>query len=239
MLYREGKLGAAIESLQGHLREDPTSRKARTFLFELLLFAGEFDRAGRQLAALAEESKESRFGHVFYEAALRAEKERHEFYRSAVSQSGETQTSEVGGRRDGQPFRRISDIDPRLGPALEFLTAGNYYRIPFRHLKWLELEPPRSVRDLYWLPARAGTVPSVQIPELESILVPVLYPESSRVEDDETRLGRMTVWTQAEDGAELPCGQRLLMLDEEEVPILSIRRIEFDNDPTGSGAGDG
>ena len=39
-LYKEGKLGEAIASLQEELRSDPHDVPRRTFLFELLLFKG-------------------------------------------------------------------------------------------------------------------------------------------------------------------------------------------------------
>src|SRR6266481_6109993 len=42
-LYREGKLTAAIQALGAELRDNPTDAQRRTFLFELLCFAGEYD----------------------------------------------------------------------------------------------------------------------------------------------------------------------------------------------------
>jgi type VI secretion system protein ImpE len=44
-LYRAGRLNEAIQALGTALRSDPTDAQRRTFLFELLCFAGEYDRA--------------------------------------------------------------------------------------------------------------------------------------------------------------------------------------------------
>ena len=51
-LYRNGRLREAITALGDELRKNPLDAKRRTFLFELLLFAGEYDRAEKQLEVL-------------------------------------------------------------------------------------------------------------------------------------------------------------------------------------------
>ena len=52
-LFREGKLMEAIEAVGVEIRGNPTDSKRRTFLFELLCFAGEYDRAQKHLEVLA------------------------------------------------------------------------------------------------------------------------------------------------------------------------------------------
>jgi type VI secretion system protein ImpE len=44
-LYQAGRLDEAVQALGSELRNDPTDTKRRTFLFELLCFTGEYDRA--------------------------------------------------------------------------------------------------------------------------------------------------------------------------------------------------
>jgi len=53
-LYQAGRLNDAIKALSAELRDNPTDTKRRTFLFEMLCFAGEYDRADKQLEVLAE-----------------------------------------------------------------------------------------------------------------------------------------------------------------------------------------
>ena len=53
-LYKAGKLSEAIQAIGAEVRENPTDVRRRTFLFELLCFAGEFDRAEKHLIVLAE-----------------------------------------------------------------------------------------------------------------------------------------------------------------------------------------
>jgi type VI secretion system protein ImpE len=239
-LYRESKLTEAISSLQALLREHPSEKKARNFLFELLCFAGEFERARKQLSILAEDSNESRMGMAFYFAALAAEMERQTYYGDRASpQTEDTSGAPSGaseglsGSFNGKPFSSIRDLDARLGPALEFLAAGRYHRIALRNLSRLEIAEPKRLRDLYWLPANAQTAESLGAEELDSILIPVLYPHTYLFDDDQTRLGRTTDWALADDGAEIPCGQRILLIDGVEVPLLQVRSLEFG--PPGEG----
>jgi len=61
-LFTTGKVREAIQMLTAHLRDRPSDRAQRTFLFELLCFAGEFVRAERQLAVLASGTVDSETG---------------------------------------------------------------------------------------------------------------------------------------------------------------------------------
>jgi type VI secretion system protein ImpE len=37
----------------------------------------------------------------------------------------------------------------------------------------------------------------------------------------------MTIWETLEDGSERPYGQKMLLVDGEEIPILEIRKLEI------------
>src|SRR5438477_11261648 len=52
-LFRAGRLADASKALSAELCDNPTDVRRRTFLFELLCFAGEYDRADNQLDVLA------------------------------------------------------------------------------------------------------------------------------------------------------------------------------------------
>lgn len=244
--YREGKLTEAIDSLQTFLRDKPTEKRARNFLFELLCFAGEFGRARKHLAILAEDSNDTRLGVAFYMAALTAEEERQAWYENpsapaateAGSPAGEPLVEvPVTGTCNGKRFTGIQDLDTRLGGFLEFLTAGKYHRIAFRNLKSLEFTAPVRVRDTYWRTANAELGEALDSTQLDSILVPVLYPQTYLFDDDQTRLGRTTDFALTGSGAEIPCGQRILVVGGEQIPLLEIESIEFDDAPPPPGAG--
>jgi type VI secretion system protein ImpE len=90
----------------------------------------------------------------------------------------------------------------------------------------IEMEAPKRLRDLLWIPALVRTGPAFKGTELGEVLLPVLAPFSSQRGDDNIRLGRATEWAEV-DGQALPFGQRVFEVDGEEVPILEIRKVEF------------
>lgn len=80
-LFQAGKLAEAIQAIGAELRDNPTDAERRTFLFELLCFAGEYDRAEKQLDVLAQRGNEAELGALLYRAALHAERTRDELFR--------------------------------------------------------------------------------------------------------------------------------------------------------------
>jgi len=53
-LFESGKVREAEKELTAYLRDHPTDVAQRTFLFELLCFSGDYDRAEKQLSVLAQ-----------------------------------------------------------------------------------------------------------------------------------------------------------------------------------------
>jgi len=225
-LFQAGKLTEALEALSSQVRENPTDVRLRTFLFELLCFAGQFDRAEKQLDVLARESPASEAGALLYRGAIYAEKTRQEvFSRKEFAETGEAKP--VAGTLNGKPFQSLSDADPRIGARLEVLAAGGYLWIPFEHLASVQVAPPRRLRDLLWLPAMVRVSSSLKGRELGEVLLPVMSPLSWQHPDDQVRLGRVTVWELDDEGNEIPYGQKLLLVDGEEFPLLEVRTLEI------------
>src|SRR5215475_6643046 len=79
-LFQAGKLTEAIRALGAAVRDNPTDTRRRTFLFELLCFAGEFDRAAKHLGVLAGESADTEVGALLYRSALTAERQRESIF---------------------------------------------------------------------------------------------------------------------------------------------------------------
>ena len=75
-LYRAGRLKEAVQALGAELRDNPADAKRRTFLFELLSFAGEYERALKQLDILAQQGPQAEMGTLVYRAAVQAELQR-------------------------------------------------------------------------------------------------------------------------------------------------------------------
>ena len=58
------------------------------------------------------------------------------------------------------------------------------------------------------------------------MLLPTLFSLSSRHPDDAVKLGRATVWAE-EEGEPVPYGQKTMLVDGEEMPILELRHLEI------------
>jgi type VI secretion system protein ImpE len=228
-LYKAGRLNEAIKALSAELRDNPVDTRRRTFLFELLCFAGEYDRADKQLEVLGQAGPTSEMGVLLYRSALYAERQRQDlFARGEFPEQKEEAEGDRGGVVNGKQFAFFSDSDPRLGGRLELFAAGNYLLLPMEHVASIQIMPPKRLRDLIWTPAAVRTTPSFKGTELGEVLLPVLAPFSWQHPDDAVRLGRATVW-EKRDGYEyqVPFGQKMWLVDEEEIPLLELRALEF------------
>jgi len=223
-LYREGKLREAIKTLGDELRTNPLDAKRRTFLFELLLFAGEYDRAEKQLDLMAGANAEAAAGTMLYRSALHAERTRQSMFANRETPPVKPEAVH-GGVWNGTAFSEISDSDPRIGPNLEVFLAGSYTWIPIHYLRRLEVEPPGNLRDLIWARARVETSSDFRLQELGEVLLPVLCPLSSRHADESVHLGRESVWEADDVFGEIPYGAKLMVVDGADVPLLEIRSV--------------
>ena len=222
-LLAASRLTDAIESLGVELRSDPTDAQRRSLLFELLAFAGEFDRAEKHLDILAQRGPDAGMGALLYRAAIHAEKTRADMFRTGDRPEHRGSTAPAG-TLNGKAFSSIRDADPRIGDRLEVFAAGQYMWLPFEHIESLRINPPKRLRDTLWTPAILKTGPKFKGVELGEVLLPVLAPLSFESDDDAVRLGRVTEWVATDDG-DAPVGQKLLLVDDEEIPILEVREL--------------
>jgi type VI secretion system protein ImpE len=225
-LLRAGHLDEAITSLGAELRSNPADAQRRTFLFELLCFAGELERARLQLDVVAGASKEARLGALLYLAALNAERTRQEMFLNNTYPSGDVGRAPAG-TLNGRAFRTLEDADPRIGPRLEIFAAGQYLWLPFAHIASVRVAAPKRLRDLLWTPATVRPAPNMQALELGEVLLPAISPLSWQHADEAVRLGRVTEWVAADDGRAVPLGQKLWLVDGEEVSLLEVRELDI------------
>jgi type VI secretion system protein ImpE len=224
-LYQAGRLDDAIEALSGELRSNPTDTQRRTFLFELLCFTGNYDRAAKQLDILSQGGQQAAMGTLLYQSALHAERTRQDMFANNTLPLASGPNTPVSGTLNGKPFSSIEDGDPRVGTRLEVFAAGQYTLLPMAHIESVRMQPPKRLRDLLWAPAIVRTAPSFKGTDLGEILIPIMAPGSWQDEDDTVRLGRSTAWIALEDGREAPIGQRVLRVDGDEVPLLELREL--------------
>jgi type VI secretion system protein ImpE len=217
-------LDPAIEALGAELRSNPTDVQRRTFLFELLVFAGQYDRAEKQLDVLARDGPDAELAVLPYRAALQGERIREHMIATGDFPTDAAPAPE-GGTINGRPFSSIEDADPRVGARLEVMAGGRYMWIPFAYLEAVQVEAPKMLRDLRWALARVTTGAKVREMELGEVLLPALSPVAWRLEDPDLRLGRATDWEELPDGSFAPVGQKMLRVDGELVALHEVRDL--------------
>lgn len=258
-LFDGGDLSGAIAQVTEDVRANPRDLRSRLFLFELLCFRAEFDRAERQLDAIAQVSGEVtvEMGILVYRGVIAAEKRRREFFRSgkmppkffmeppayaalhlqAVAKHAENRAAEaekllqdaaqlrapIAGRCGGAPFADITDCDALVAPFLEVIAQNDYAWIPLEQTQSLEIQAPKTLRDLFWVPAKI----SMRGHALGDVFIPVNYYPSHEHANDLVKLGRMTEWSPLGEDFVLGMGQRSFLLDDEEKALLEIRKLEF------------
>lgn len=226
-LFQAGRLDEAIAALGIDVRDNPLDARRRTFLFELLCFAGKYDRAEKHLDVLGQGGAQASLGMLLYRSALHAELVRQDVFRGDAPPPASPAARPISGTLNGVPFESLVDADPRIGARFELFAAGQYTLIPLDQLDSVSIPAPTRLRDLLWTPAMVRTGPGFKGLELGEVLLPVLSPRSADDEDDAVRLGRVTEWVETASGAQVPVGQRLLLVDGEEFPILEVRELRI------------
>jgi type VI secretion system protein ImpE len=127
---------------------------------------------------------------------------------------------------NGKECRDIRDLDDLLGSVLEVLTStGKYYWVPWQQVASLEFQPARHARDQVW---RAADIIVRDGPQGE-VFIPALYPIRVHEPDEKIRLGRATDWVTLDQGIALGSGQRMLLVDEEALPLMQISSVEINS----------
>src|SRR3990170_7055359 len=75
-----GNLAAAVEAALSLVKSNPTVQSARTFLFELSCFSGDWDRAEKQLDVIGHQDANTAIGSLIYRQNLSAERDRIKFF---------------------------------------------------------------------------------------------------------------------------------------------------------------
>src|SRR5262249_61761624 len=94
------------------------------------------------------------------------------------------------GKWNGDAFEDFRDFNDLTGPALELIVKDKYAWLPFEQIRRIEIDPPKKLRDLVWVPARIQAADQTT----GEVYVPALYARTSEHGDDQVKLGRMTDW---------------------------------------------
>ena len=255
-LLDAGDLSSAIAQIGQELKTSPGDYAKRTALFELLCCAGDLDRAAKHLEVMAGENTDRAVAVQPYRNLLEGERKRRRLFTDglipglpkrapeytrlhvesinrvrasqyddarALLEESATLRPAVSGSINGTPFEDLTDADDLIGPFLEVIVGDTCSWIPWEMVRSVTTEAPRHLRDLIWLPAEV----ELDFGPLGHVFLPVLYADSYLHEDNRVKLGRMTAWRSDVPGLALGAGQKLLMADEREWPLLEVRHLEI------------
>jgi len=253
---KAGHLSAALEQLNHEVRSRPTDSQRRTFLFELLCFAGDYQRAERQLDVLGQQSATVEIGVQVYRHILTAEQTRHRLFAEGVQPDFlfpppsyvSLHLEALHRLCNQQPAEAVALLEqsqrsqPPLRGSLEGQSFtewrdGDDLLAPFLevivHNKYIWL-PFEQIKRLHITPPKRlrdllwvpATLEAHSGPVGE-VFLPVLYPDSYRHADERVKLGRMTDWQDMGEGVTLGAGQHLFFVDGQDRGILEVRDIEF------------
>ncbi len=227
-LFQAGRLEETIGAVSAEMKSNPTDVRRRTFLFELLCFSGDYDRAEKQLALLSDQTKEAALGGLLYRGAINAEKTRTEMFQEERFPLSSTSPAPVRGTLNGKPFSKLEDADPRLGSRLEVFAAGDYMWISFADIAILEIDRRSACGTCCGPPRGLKPVHPFATAIWEKCFCLLLLALSCQHPDDTVRLGRTSEWCADENGREAPYGAKMLLVDGEEFPLLEVRRLEIE-----------
>jgi type VI secretion system protein ImpE len=255
-LIKSGRLKAARTQLVEEVRSSPADLGSRTLLFQVLCFCGEWEKAERQLGAIAAQDVRRETGVQVYSNIVRAEKERDQVSKGLVRPSClphvppylEMHFAAWDKVREGKIeeaadyFSKIDEQRPVVSGTINgksfqgfkdtdtFLT---YFLEAIAHDRyvWIPLE---SVRELN-IPTPSTMFDllwtSARITSWEGLtmncFLPVLYPESYSREDERIKLGRMTDWVPMGGPYARAVGQHVFEIGGDDVAILEIREALF------------
>lgn len=254
-LFQAGRLQEAIAAQTAAVKSGPTDQSARFFLFELLLFAGELDRARKQLDVLRYDDPRHAAAVAQYRFALDAEVKRRAVFAGSGQPAWLTAVPDhVRQRLEALPYlargetaearRRLDEANAAV-PALTGTLDGQ----PFEGLydaderfatvlevfgtggayAWVPLEQLTSVTTKPPASPRDIVLRPAHLVTTDGVegdvLIPGLYPDTHANPDELVNLGRVTEWVGAASGVARGVGCKLFIMGDQHLPFTRLTEV--------------
>ncbi len=253
-----GDLKSAIEAALALVKAKPTDIPARTFLFELSCFSGDWERAEKQLEVVGHQDVNAMIGSKIFQQNFKAERDRLKYFSDGLKPETLTGSPpyfsdllEANNRvREGniKEARELLDKVEEERPAFACKVNGE----PFSDIRdYNDLTAPVFevlFKDAYiWLPME--NVEKIKFFKPKSLrdlfwmqaevtltngttgemFFPALYAGSWKSDNHQVRLGRMTDWRELGEALYVGEGLKVFWMDGKDRPILELESIEFVN----------
>ena len=218
---RAGDLAGAQATLIDTVKADPGDAKRRIELAEVLIAAGDLERADTHLGAAQGLDTSFAVAIALTRQLVRAAVWRNEVFEKGrapelvsertiavdaglaallAERDGAPGTPDddpaleaIAGTIDGRAFTGWRDADDRTAGVLEVLTStGNYVWVPLSAVKSLKLLPVERLRDVVW----RGAELDIDGGPSGVVYLPTIYHAPVTELTDAYRLGRATDWVE-------------------------------------------
>lgn len=256
-LLDAGNLSGATEAVLAGVKQNPTDVGLRTFLFELSCFAGDWTRAEKQLDVIGHQDANTMIGSLIYRQCLEAERKRARLFsdglkpefladppdyvyglltaNNRIREGNITEAREIldkieeerpafSCQANGNQVEDFRDYNDLTSCVLEVIIKDSYVWVPLEQVEKIEFVPPKSLRDLFWIQANLETANGTN----GEVLVPSLYVNSYKNQEDQVRLGRMTDWREIGEDVYVGEGLKLFWIEGKDTPILELKEVVFD-----------
>lgn len=256
-LFDSGNLKEAISEVSTEIRSKPNDTDSRGFLCELLCFAGDLERADKQLETIGHQAPDSIMGISMFRQLIRGETARRDFFvegrlpefladppdhvRDLMQASIALREGDVDGA--AALARKSEENRPQLsgecgGAAFDDfrdvndLTAGLFEVITSNgKYYWIPMETVESIE--FHAPERPKDLLWHRVHMIVrngpdgEVFLPAIYADRGADHGDVFRLGRSTDWIEREGGLVEGKGLRMFLVGEEVPSILETGDIEF------------
>lgn len=255
-LIKEGRLAEARANLVAAVKNHPNDTAARTLLFQVLLFLGEWDKAQRHLELLADFDANMAGAGPLYSNLLKCERERLEVvsFRALPSFLPATPTyfedyyqacQQLQSDGDGAGKDRFDAMEMRIPQVAGTINGAAFSGMRntddvlafalevFAHDRYLWV-PFEAIREIVVTPPQS-LLDLLWIPASITTwgglsmngFLPVLYPESWKHDNEQVRMGRMTDWSAPCGDCVRGVGQQVFVFGDRDVAILEWKDIQF------------
>jgi type VI secretion system protein ImpE len=260
-LFRAGRLAEAVQAQTAAVKSNPADPARRTFLFELLVFSGDLDRAHKQLDALRHDQIELDAATAMYRNLLKVEQVRRQLFTDGVRPQflapppehlslrlealDRLRSGDQAGAAD--LLRRAADIAPEVRGILNGQSFVGFADGDDRFGGILEV---MSEERYFWLPIEQIESLATNPPESPrdllwaparldvrdgaagGVFLPVLYPGSHEHPDDAIKLGRVTDWQPLAGELFRGIGAHTFHVGtDQELGLLDLRMLEIETSP--------
>lgn len=265
-LFQAGKLAEATAAQIAKVKANPTDNRARLFLFELFLFAGDLDRAKKQLEAVQYEKPEQLATIAGFREALDAEAKRRAVFAGTVEPNSLAPPPEHVRHRlaalkalaagDAAKARALFDQAAAVTPVV-LASVNEAAPAPLADIDGLfgtVLEVFGSGGAYAWVPLESVESLTFHAPATPrhiawrpahlvthdgmdgEVQVLGLYPNTHLSADEELKVGRATDWTD-DANVSRALGGRAFAVGDATIPLVQLKSITIPAAPAANTGG--